>query len=199
MPLKKISVLVLSGLIIGGLGALFFQNFVSRGPASALPAPKLRLKPWSESMIGKAHSAMDVRIFAVGGVPTHDDQELHLRAEVRLNQSVDREVNFHWSLPSDVTVVSGQLQDSWPNLKAGQTATTDISVLNVSKESELKTISIHVSGSASGVQYAGTGSFATNSNEQMNENEEQKTSGVALGELALKKSSSAEMIKNVQQ
>ena len=199
MPIKKLTALILCGFAIGALCVSFFQNYISRGPASALPAPKLRLKPWSESMVGKAHSAMDVRIFAVGGVPSHDDQELHLRAEVRLNQSIEREVSFSWSLPSDVTVVSGQLHDSWPNLKAGQTATTDITVLNVSKESELKTISLHVSGSASGVQFAGSGSFATNSNEQMNQIGEQKNSGVSGGELALKKSSTLEMIDNVQQ
>jgi hypothetical protein len=199
MPIKKISALILFGFLVGGLGNAFYQNFVPRQPASVLPPPKLRLKPWSESLVGKAHAAMSVKISVVGGMPEHDNQELRLKAEVTLNRPVDQEVKFQWSLPADASLVSGNLEDSWANLQPGQTATTEITVLNVSKESISKTVTLHVSGTANGVQYAGAGSFATNSLEQMKLAEENEASGSRVQDLALKKSSSAAKLEKVQQ
>ncbi len=184
---------------MGGLGGLFFQSVNTRQPASLLPSPKLRLKPWPETLVGKAHAAINVRISVIGQIPNHDNQELHLKAEVTLNQLVDREVKFQWSLPSEASVVSGNLEDAWANLLPGQTATTEITVLNVSKESVEKTIHLHVSGLANGIQYAGTGSFEANSLEENASGAQTGISAAGIRDLALKKQSSADKMKSVQQ
>ncbi len=201
MPIKKLLFIAACGLMIGGLSVRFYQNLPSRNPASQLPPPKLHLKPWADSLYGKMHQAMDVKISAVGGVPDHDDQEIRLKGEVTLNRPMDQEVKFMWVLPPDATVVSGELEDSFPNLKAGQTATTEIVIQGVSKESFVKTVTLHVSGSAGGVQYASAGGFATNSREQMTAASDSGggVSKLQNEELALKKSDSAAKMEKVHQ
>jgi hypothetical protein len=157
------------------------------------------LKPWSESLVSKAHQAIEVKVSAVNGVPDHDEQELRLRAEVTLRRPIEQEVKFEWSLPPDASLVSGEISDAWPNLKPGQTATTEIVILGVSKESVTKTVTLHVSGISNGVQYASSGSFATNSPEQMAQADSMSVMKLQNSELALKKNDSAAKMEKVHQ
>lgn len=163
MSLKNISLIILSGFIVGILGSFLFQGKPSRKIASELPAPKLRLKPWAHSLTTKTKQAISVEVFAVGGIPDQDHQDLTLRAKVTLNQPMDHEVKFQWTLPQDASLVSGELEDAWPNLLPGQTATTEIVLTGVSKESVAKTVTLHVSALSNGVNFGSSGSFATNS------------------------------------
>lgn len=199
MPLKKILLTSAIGLVMGGLAVTFYQHLPSRQPAAAFPAPKLRLKPWSESLVAKAHQAISVKISAVGGVPDHDDQDLHLKAEVTLHRPIDQEVKFQWNLPPDASLVSGEMEDAWPNLQPGQTATAEIVISGVSKESVAKTVTLHVSGLSNGVQYASSGSFATNSPEQMSEGDAVGVMKLQSSELVLKKSDAAAKMEKVHQ
>lgn len=187
------------GLVMGGLAVQFYRSLPSRQPSSSFPAPKLRLKPWSESLVSKAHQAIEVKVFAVDGVPDHEEQELRLRAEVTLRRPIDQEVKFEWSLPPDASLVSGEISDAWPNLKPGQTATTEIVILGVSKESVTKTVTLHVSGLSNGVQYASSGSFATNSPEQMAQADSMSVMKLQNSELVLKKNDSAAKMEKVHQ
>jgi hypothetical protein len=113
---------------------------------------------------------------------------------------VQGDVQFLWTLPADASVVSGELSDVWPNLKEGQTATTEISVLNVSKESVAKTVTLHVSALGNGVKYAASGSFATNSGEQMAAADATASMKMQNSEeLVLKKSKAAAKMEKVHQ
>lgn len=199
MSVKKLLVISSVGLVFGALTMQFYQNLPSRQPSSSFPPPKLRLKPWSESLVAKVHQAIEVKISPVGGVPDRDEQDLHLKAEVTLRRPIDQEVKFQWSLPPDASLVSGVLEDAWPNLQVGQTATTEIVIQGVSKESVAKTVTLHVSGLANGVRYASSGSFATNSAEQMAEAESVGVMKLQSSELVLKKSGAAARMEKVQQ
>ena len=118
MSLKKISILAVLGLSLGGVTA-WIQESGGRKPASVahLPAPKLKLQPWSESTQGKMNQAINIEITTVGGVPDRDDQELRLKATVTLNQAMTGDVEYQWSLPADASLVSGELSDVWPGLQ----------------------------------------------------------------------------------
>jgi hypothetical protein len=200
MSVRKISTLAILGLTLGAAVAWIQEGPRSRHPASQFPPPKLRLTPWSESLNGKMNQAITVTITPVGGVPDHDEQELRLKAEVTLNQAVQGDVQFLWTLPADASVVSGELSDVWPNLQVGQTATTEISILNVSKESVAKTVTLHVSALGNGVKYAASGSFATNSGEQMAAADAAASMKMQNSEeLVLKKSKAAAKMEKVHQ
>jgi hypothetical protein len=161
MSINKV-VLVASAGIIFGTAAWYYSDFTKRHPASTAQAPAVIAKPWAQPF-GKMNQAMTIVIKPVNGVPDRNDQELTLRAEVTLHRSVaGSEVQFQWELPEDAEVVAGHISDSWSNLQPGQTATTEISVVNVSKEGAQKTINLQVSAMDSEVKYAVSGSFATN-------------------------------------
>lgn len=159
--LKKLFLISFFGFAIGGLGILFWQA-VNRNPASTLPTTHQRPKPWADSLSGKMNQAMTVVITPIGGIPDHDEQDLLLKAEVTLNQNIDGEVTFQWTLPPEASVVSGELQDAWANLKPGQTATAEITINHVSREGLSKTIFFHAMGKTSGIKIGGVGAFATN-------------------------------------
>jgi hypothetical protein len=201
MSIKKILLLAGFGLTLGGLTAWLQETQSHRFPASALlPAPRLKLQPWSHSLNGKMNQAITVEISAVGGVPESDDQELRLKAEVTVNQPIQGDMEYVWTLPADASLVSGELSDVWAGLQAGQTATAEISVLNVSKESVAKTVTLHVSAEGHGVKYASSGSFATNSREQMaGAAKENSLKMQNSEELVLKKSKAALKLEKVHQ
>lgn len=201
MPVRQIFLFIALGLSLGALGSYFYQQLPERHPASTnlLPPPKLRLKPWAHSLVGKLNQAISVKITAVGGVPDRENQELTLKAQVTLNRPIDGDLQFQWSLPADTSLVSGEIEDVWPNLKPGQTATAEISVIGVSKEDFSKTVTLHVSGTSNGVQYATAGSFAPNSSERIPESEAAGFVKVPNPDLVLKKSYSAEKMEQVHQ
>ncbi len=150
-------------------------------------------------MSGKLNQSITVQIMPVDGVPDRDDQDLRLRAEVTLNRPVDQEVKFQWTLPPEASLVSGEIEDAWPNLLPGQTATTEIVVQGVSKESLLNTVTLHVSALSQGVRYASAGSFAPNSVEASSESESIGVMKVQKPQLGLKKAESAGKLIKIHQ
>lgn len=168
MSLKKLLILSIAGAVFG-VNVWLLQNHSTRKPAAVISMPPLPVKPWSHSPFGKMNQSMTVTIVPVGGIPDSDDQELTLKAEVTLHRDIVGDAEFKWDLPDDVEVVSGHINDVWPNLKAGQTATTEISLLKVSKQ-KLKTVNLMVSADGGDVKYASSGSFATR--EKLNDSKE---------------------------
>lgn len=198
MPIKYFFLLLAIGF---GLGSFYKGSQPSRKPSSEHVHPSAKSKPalWAHSLTGKLNQAISVRITAVAGIPESEDQELTLKAEVTLNRPIDGDLKFQWVLPSDTSLVSGELEDVWPNLLPGQTATTEISVLGVSKEDVSKTVTLHVSGSSNGVQYATAGSFAPDFAERIDENQASGFMKAQNADLALKKNRSAEKLERVHQ
>lgn len=166
---QKLSALVFFGIVCGWGFSSFYES--TRAPAS-LPAPKLRLKPWAHSTSGKLQEAISVKVYAVSGLPENDSQELTLRAEVTLNRPLDTEAEWQWVLPEEAKLISGEVTDSWPGLEVGQTATTEISLVGVSKEGSVKTVSFMVHGNSGSIKFGGAGHFATNTYEPPVETEE---------------------------
>lgn len=155
-------VLALCGLAIGGALAYFRTQPASiRNPASVLPAPNLRVLPYAHSLQGKNNRLLDITISPVSGLPENDNQEITLQALVTLLQPIAGELEYHWILPEGVELVSGELNDSWTNVRPGQTAQTTISLLNFSKVSIPRTIVLQVSGQGPTARLGGAMTFST--------------------------------------
>lgn len=171
MSLKNIklgSAIISAGLFVG-LGISYFGEMKSRNLASVsadekpFPAPKLDL--WGHSPYGKINQSMEVKIEAIDGIPENDEQELKLIAQVTLNRNVDQELSYRWILPAGVSVVSGEVEDSWPGIQAGQTAQAEISLIGMSREGLAKTVTLQVFATSTdngqSIKYANSGSFTT--------------------------------------
>lgn len=163
MSIKKLILTALAGTIVG-VNVWILNSRTDRKPSSVVSIPPLPVKPWSHSPFGKMNQSMTVTITAPQGIPSSDDQEILLRAEVTLHRDVPGNVEYRWELPDGAEVISGHLVDVWPNLQAGQTAVTEISLLKVSS-AQLKTVSILVSADDTSARYAASGSFATRTRE----------------------------------
>ena len=197
MSLRKLVLTALIGFSLGGAAVFVLKDSARlRSPASSQASPP---KLWAHSLSGKMNQVIEVSLSPLGGVPDNDNQELRLRAEVMLHRPPDQEVKFQWNLPPGASVVSGELEDAWPNLQAGQTASTEIALLGVSKESVQKTVTLHVSALSQGVTYSSAGSFATNSAEQMAGSESIGVMKVHNSQLGLKNPESPGKLKRVQQ
>lgn len=155
-------ILALCGLAVGGAIAYLRTSPASiRHPASVLPAPNLRVLPYAHSLQGKNNRLLDITISPVSGLPENDNQELTLQALVTLLQPISGELEYHWILPEGVEHVSGELNDSWSNIRPGQTAQTTISLLNFSKVSVPRTIVLQVSGQGPSTRLGGAMTFST--------------------------------------
>jgi hypothetical protein len=171
---KFVALILVCGLGIG-FSLPFLSNSVSRTLASVseekpFPAPKLDL--WGHSPYGKVGQSMEVWIEAVDGIPDNDNQELRLIAHVNLNHQMDQELGYRWVLPEGASLISGELEDSWPGIKPGQSATSEISIAGVSREGLVKTVTLQVFGVSGGVKYANSGSFTTDPRSLVGESEE---------------------------
>ena len=187
LHLKLGLALIICGLVID-FAIVTLKESSSRRIASfaedaPLPPPKLDL--WGHSPYGKMNQNLVVQVEAINGIPDHDDQEIKLVAQVTLNKSVDQELSYRWVLPVGASVVSGEIENSWPGIKPGETATAEIYLTGVSREGLAKTVTVQVSGtstnSGESVKYANSGSFTTDPR--------------AFEELALKKKTEVGKIK----
>jgi hypothetical protein len=130
----------------------------------AIGGPVSKLHPFPGKQAGKANGFIDVRVSAPNGVPDSDQQELVLQAEVTLNGPSNEEVNYYWNLPEDAKVVSGNVSDSWTQLKTGEKALAEIRLLNVSNQTA-KVVSFHAMTLTNGARMGGIDSFSTSNHE----------------------------------
>lgn len=198
--IKKYSLIIcctsLFGLGVGGLLYYYTDHGFERNPASALPAPQMKKGPWlSENVVGKPQRTMDITIQAMHGIPSTNNQEIVLRADVRLLQSLGQNIEYKWILPADAVVVEGNLDDVWQNLNPGQTASVEISLLNVSRETP-KTVVFQAFGLVDGVRMGGTAAFSTAATSATSEEEVTTAQKVEINE---KSKQQSEALKRVQQ
>lgn len=191
------------GLFVGVVGAFLWQTSGFRQPASVTEFPAPKIKPWAHSLSGKMNQAISVEVTTVGGVPDNDGQDLHLRAHVTVNVPVDGEVEYRWSLPSEASIVSGEIEDAFTGLQPGQTATSEIVIQGVSKEGFAKTVSFSATAAGNGKKLNAFGAFGTNSFNQMAAAAQQRDSEKEISEeseeLVLKKSQLTEKLKKTHQ
>lgn len=185
--------LVLAGLLVGA-GIATFKDSSKRQIASvdgqqSFKAPKVNI--WGHTPYGKMNQNIEVKVESINGIPDNDEQELRLVAHVTLNRPVDEELIYRWVLPEGASIVSGEIEDSWPGIQSGQTASTEIALVGVSKEGLAKTVTLQVSGKSKSVKYASSGSFTTDPRSLVEtENSE---------ELALKKKMNIEKMEKAHQ
>lgn len=201
MSLKKYILISCSVAFFGfvtGAGVYYFNNSPSRNPASMLPPPQAKKGHWhteSSGFVGKPQRTMNVSITAVHGIPASNSQEIVLRADVTLLQSLGPDVEYKWILPKDAVIVEGNLDDVWQNLQPGQSVSVEISLLNVSRETP-KTIVFQAFGLVNGARMGGSTAFTTAATSAVSDEEMTTSQKMNADEVSEKK---AEALKNIQQ
>lgn len=144
------------------LGYFMQGSNTSRIPASnKLAAPQLP-RPWAHSIQGKHHRFADLSISPVEGIADRDDQEMKLRARIRLLAPINGDLDYTWTLPAGVSLVEGELSDALSGLQPGQEHTVDLTIVGFSKESTDRTILFRVDAiGMGGLRTSGAVSIAT--------------------------------------
>lgn len=129
MPLMRTRLILLACFVCAGVGFLSMALVDKVSPRRGVASEK-----WRPPAIGKHLAPVTVQISAPA-LPDRDNQEIELVGYVTLNQQIEGDVNYQWSLPAGVTLVDGFLNDGWAHVRDGETIETKISVVGFSKES----------------------------------------------------------------
>lgn len=127
--------LVLLAVIAFGAGMTYYSTSQNRKPASA--------QAWRPLPIGKHLSAFQIEIQEQ--IPESSEEEAVFTARVRVMHDLEGDFKYQWNLPSEVQVVEGSTEDSFPVPKAGQIVELQLKLLGFSKEAQ-KTLSLDVEG-----------------------------------------------------
>lgn len=133
-----------TAFMLVALGASLYSfsgNSEERSPAAAT-------KPaWKPLPIGKHLATFHVELKTENEIPDDGDDEVNLVARILVNQDLQSDFNYSWSLPEGVSVVDGEVADSLPNVKSGQVVELKLTVVGFSKEKQ-KMISLGVKAQA---------------------------------------------------
>lgn len=117
-------------LALGASLYSFSGNSEERSPAAATKTS------WRPLPIGKHLATFHVELKAENEIPEDGNSEVTLMARILVNQDLQSDFNYSWSLPEGVSVVAGEVSDSLANVKSGQVVELKLTVLGFSKEKQ---------------------------------------------------------------
>ncbi|MGZ3774155.1 MAG: hypothetical protein ACXVCY_17850 [Pseudobdellovibrionaceae bacterium] len=133
-----IIVIVLS-ILSGFLGATFFSDKAKSRKPSSLGTPR-------PNPIGKHLALLKVEIANPTGIPdSGSDKEVQLNGRILINQQLQGDLSYSWTLPDGVKIVEGVQNDSLANVHSGQIIELKITVSGFNKEKQ-QYISLQASG-----------------------------------------------------
>lgn len=142
--MRKRKIVFTAAFMTLALGASLFSfsgNSEERSPAAASKTS------WRPLPVGKHLAAFHVELKTENEIPEDADDEVSLVARILVNQDLQSDFNYSWSLPEGVSVVEGEVSDSLANVKAGQVVELKLTVVGFSKEKQ-KMISLGVKARA---------------------------------------------------
>lgn len=138
--------LVLFGILFGIAGAAYVND---KSKAARDPASVKRKVLWMPSPAGKHLALLKVEIENSNTIPSNGDGDVTLTGRILVNQEINGDLSFSWSLPEDVTLVDGKINDSFSGTQMGQIVETSITVSGFNKEKQ-RLISFQASGRQKG-------------------------------------------------
>lgn len=129
MSLKKIFVSITGFVFICtsvGVYGLYNKKSTARIPA----AIDRNYRPIT---FGKMHKPFDIQIYADTDAPEQNESEFVIKAQVVMLGGSKRDLDYKWILPEGVSIVQGELEDTWPQVTPGQVIETSITVVGLTK------------------------------------------------------------------
>ncbi len=156
---RFISVLVIGvmSVLIMAVGLFYTAHSLNRGQKRSLSSIS---KPLKLAALAKPEKYFDVKITAMGNLPTTGEQELILKGTITLRQQVPGNIDYRWMLPPEARLVSGHLQDSWSQLSVGQPVDVEITIAGFPPEKFYEAIIFHVENEKSGLKIGNSAVFS---------------------------------------
>ncbi len=102
--------------------------------ATTEPSRNLAVAEKGHPTMGKSLAPLSVQIAPLQDIPEFDDQEVTLNGFVTANAYTGSVVQYHWDLPAGVSVLSGDINGSFSNIKSGDTFEVELRVTGFSRE-----------------------------------------------------------------
>ena len=165
------------------------RNTAQRGIAS-LSTPELYVE--KPTFSGKHLALIQVSLEAPFGIPADASESVQLVGWVRMNRDLGAQAHYRWELPSNVTVIEGETEGTWTQVKAGDALKVTLSVTGFSQE-DLQMISLHGFTKSGDAEFGNTALITSRPQDAYELVNSQKTSASTP---ALKKASSESSSEN---
>lgn len=126
---RKIVFTAMLSLLLGA-SVYSFTGSPDRKPASAAKSS------WKPLPIGKHLALFSVELKAEEEIPEYAGDEVTLIGRVLVNQNLQGDLGYTWTLPDGVSVVEGMTSDSLTDVKMGQVVELKLVVVGFSKEKQ---------------------------------------------------------------
>ncbi|AFX99887.1 hypothetical protein [Bdellovibrio bacteriovorus] len=134
---RKIAITSVLSLLVGVSVFSFAGKSENRTPASTGKST------WRPAPVGKHLALFHVELKSEDEIPESGSDEVNLVGRVLVNQTLQGDLAYTWSLPEGVSVVDGITSDTLSGVKIGQVVELKITVTGFSKEKQ-KAISLAV-------------------------------------------------------
>lgn len=135
-------IIILFGVIFGIASTAYVKD---KAKAQRQPASVKGKQFWMPAPAGKHLSLIKVDIQTEEQIPEYGTDQVTLKGRILVNQEVNGDLLFSWSLPEDVELVEGETTGSVSNLKMGQIIDVNLTVSGFNKEKQ-RLISLQASG-----------------------------------------------------
>ncbi|AHZ85834.1 hypothetical protein AB1A81_00890 [Bdellovibrio bacteriovorus] len=134
---RKIAFTAILSLLAGISVYSFTAKTEDRKPASTAKST------WRPAPVGKHLALFHVELKSEDEIPESGTDEVILVGRVLVNQTLQGDLAYTWSLPEGVSVVDGITSDTLSGVKVGQVVELKLTVVGFSKEKQ-KAISLAV-------------------------------------------------------
>lgn len=91
---------------------------------------------WRPAPVGKHLALFHVELKAENEIPESNSDEAQLIGRILVNQEIQSDLAYSWSLPDGVAVVDGVTSDTLSGVKMGQVVELKLTVVGFSKEKQ---------------------------------------------------------------
>ncbi|UOF00249.1 hypothetical protein [Bdellovibrio reynosensis] len=127
------------GLAVGVFGGNFFlsKNQSERKPSS--------VTHWKPAPMGKHLALLKVEIAQPEIIPEEGSEEVTLLGRILVNQKMDSDLTYSWTLPEGVEVIEGNISDTLSSVHTGQIVEVRLVVSGFNREKQ-RLISLEANG-----------------------------------------------------
>lgn len=148
---------ILIGFVLLATATGLFELYKTKESSTRTPASDRKYRPVS---FGKVHRAFDIQIYTDNELPSNNKSEVVLKAQVVMLNGSKHDLDYKWILPEGVSIVEGQVEDSWAGVTSGQVIETTLTVVGLSREQNQLVI-LNVSKEDGDRKIAASNVFAT--------------------------------------
>lgn len=169
MSIKNNAIIVATCVFGLGLGysvSSMWSSTFKRHSSSSSTSFASQAPDFMPPKVGKHLAVVVAEIVPLEKVPDSGDSEVYLTGRISLQQDIDGDIEYEWTLPEGVTVVEGVKADGIANVRPGQTIELRLQVTGFTKETQ-KVVALQASALKGGMRFGNSAILASRPEDSM--------------------------------